>query len=98
VNINITTLELKKLIGNINIIDIREEVVHNKGNIPTSINITASDLLSNPNKYLKRGNKYYIYCNRGITSMSVRDFLLKLGFDAVNVIGGYKQWIVEDKV
>jgi rhodanese-related sulfurtransferase len=95
---NITTLELKKLIGSINLIDIRDETTYNNGNIPTSINITASKLLSNPNKYLERGKQYYIYCNRGITSLSARDFLCKLGFKVINVIGGYKQWLVENKI
>ena len=65
---NITTEELKSPIPNVKIIDIRDNYKYNVGNIPTSKNVPANFLLTNPDNYLNYIDKYYIYCEYGSTS------------------------------
>ena len=75
------------------IIDIRSKYKYDLGHIPNAINIDSIDLLSNPNKYLKKGTKYYIYCQSGHTSKMVVDKLNNLGYNTVNIPGGYNLYI-----
>ena len=91
---NITVEELLKY-DNLNIIDIRSEQSYNNNHIPGSVNIPYTKLSIDPNKYLERGKKYYIYCQRGITSSKLCSYLLTLGFNVVNILGGYEEWIMK---
>lgn len=91
----ITVPSLVQLIGNINIIDIRNSASYNNNHIPGAQNIEYSLLLNNPDKYLNKNDKYYFYCTRGITSHKLCSYLSKLGYDVVNVAGGYKGYILE---
>ena len=50
---SIPTSDLKKMIGRINIIDIRDNYLYKLGSIPTSKNIPMNFLLINPDDYLK---------------------------------------------
>lgn len=90
----ITVEELLKC-SDISIIDVRNEQSYNNNHIPGSINIPYNKLISNPNMYLERGKKYYIYCQKGITSAKLCNYLLSLGFNVVNIIGGYEEWILK---
>jgi len=90
---DITVTELEGLIGKINLIDIRNKETFKEGNIYTSINVPKFDLLDNINKYLKEYERYYIYCGSGVNSKDICSFLSKRGFDVVNVIGGYSEWL-----
>ena len=88
-NININ--ELKNLIGSINIIDIRMKDDYDIGHIKTSINIPNSQLLCNYGRYLDKSKKHYIYCQCGKTSIKTCIYLNKLGYDVINIIGGYDE-------
>lgn len=90
--INISVSELKKLIGSINIIDIRIKDDYDNGHIKTSINIPNSQLLCNYKQYLDKTKKYYIYCQYGKTSVKICAFLNKLGYDVVNISGGFDEF------
>lgn len=92
---NISVVELKAL-KNIKIIDIRSIEKYNNGHIPNSRNIPLEQLLINFNKYLDRNNKYYIYCQRGIQSKKICQILKNNGFYAINIIGGYESWILDE--
>lgn len=89
---NIKISELKNLIGNINIIDIRSTDLYNMGHIKTSINIPKSQLLCNYKCYLDKSKQYYIYCQYGTTSIKTCIFLKKLGYNVINVLGGYEKY------
>lgn len=91
----ITVPSLVQLIGNINIIDIRNSSSYNNNHIPGAKNIEYSLLINNPDKYLNRNDKYYFYCTRGITSHKLCSYLSKLGYDVVNIAGGYEGYILE---
>ena len=85
--------DLKGLLGRINIIDIRKNYLYKLGNIPTSKNIPSAYLLMDPDRYLNRNECYYIYCTQGIESVKVCDRLSSLGFDVINVLGGYHDFV-----
>ena len=88
---NITVQELKK-IDHVNIIDIRSYEKYNNGHIPNSINIPTDILLKNPNTYLNKKEKYYIYCQRGVMSVRTCIALNSLGYNVINILGGYEAW------
>lgn len=91
----ITVNDLKKLIGTINLIDLRSSESFNNNHILGAKNIEYNNLINEPYKYLDKGEKNYLYCQRGIKSYKACMYLDKLGFDVVNVAGGYENWILE---
>lgn len=92
---SISVSELLKRLNDITIIDIRNVQSYNNNHIPTSKNIPSQILLGNPSKYLDKNETYYLYCQRGITSIKVCSLLNTLGYKAINVNGGYESWIIE---
>ena len=89
---NITTDELKGLIGKVNIIDIRDNYLYKNGSVPTSKNVPINFLLFNPSDYLKKGSVYYLYCTQGMQSVKACQQLTSMGYDVVNVLGGYNSY------
>ena len=75
-----------------NTIDIRNADAYNLGNIPNSINIDRRVLLLDPSKFLNKGERYYIYCEFGEKSKKVCKELNELGYNTINVIGGYNSY------
>lgn len=88
--------DLKKILENINIIDIRSAVSYNNNHIPGAHNVPYEKLLSDPNKYLDRYKSYYIYCQKGKSSQNVCQILNRLGYRVINIAGGYESWILEN--
>ncbi len=84
--------ELKKLIGKIDIIDIRDPDEYNDSHIPTSINIPNDKIMINPEYYLNKSKQYYIYCQYGKTSIKTCIYLNKVGYNVINLIGGYQKY------
>lgn len=84
---------LKKIIGSVKIIDIRDIEEYNDGHIKTSINVPNSKLMLYPERYLNKLEKYYIYCQFGKTSIKTCIYLNKMGYNVINVIGGYDKYI-----
>ena len=74
-----------------NVIDVRDRNSYNKWHYPNSINIPYELLLNNPEFYLNKNIKYYIYCKSGIRSKKVCDLLRILGYDVINIIDGCKK-------
>ena len=91
---SISISDLKSKINSINLIDIRNKIRYNSGHISGAKNIEKDDLLKNPNKYLNKQDTYYIYCERGITSYNVTIALTNLGYNVINIEGGYSRWIL----
>ena len=87
--------ELLKL-NNPNIIDIRAIQSFNNNHIASAKNIPNLKLLENPNKYLSKTQRYYIYCQKGITSLKTCQMLNRQGFNTVNIIGGYEAWMLNN--
>lgn len=89
VNVN----DIDDLIGNIELIDIRESYEYNGGSIKSAKNIPMKTLLSNPDKYLKKDKEYYIVCQSGGRSSMACNDLRKRGFDVTNVAGGVGSYL-----
>ena len=92
---SISTSELKK-INTSNLIDIRSIEKYNTRHILNAKNIPANNLVVNMNKYLKKNEKYYIYCQKGIQSRKVCQILKNNGYNVVNVTGGYEAWLLNE--
>ena len=92
---SISIQELLKIINHINIIDIRSNQKYNDNHIPNAINISVDNLINNPNKYLENNKTYYIYCQRGIQSIKICNYLRSRGYKIINIIGGYESWLLE---
>lgn len=90
---NISVKDLKKMVD-AEIIDIRSNQKYNDNHINNARNISYENLILNPSKYLNKFSKYYIYCQRGMKSKNLCQYLKKIGYDVVNVIGGYEAWIL----
>ena len=92
---SISISELKKIIHNINIIDIRSISNFNNNHIPGAKNIPFNSLIINPNKYLDKYSTYYIYCQKGQKSLKTCQMLNSLGYKTINIIGGYESWVLD---
>lgn len=76
------------------IIDIRTNSEYQAGHIPNAINIEKELLLLNPNYYLNKEEKYYLYCTSGFRSEKVVTYLNKLGYNTINIPGGYNNYLL----
>lgn len=81
--------ELDDLIGKINLIDIREPGEVRFGTIQTATNIPMGNLLEHPDKHLKKDQTYYLMCQSGMRSARATSALKKVGYNVINVKGGY---------
>lgn len=84
VNIN----EIDDLIGKVNLVDIREQYEYKSGTLKGAKNIPMRELMNNPDKYLKQGNTYHLFCLSGARSQRASSYLHKQGYDVVNLLGG----------
>ena len=87
------TVERLVQLSNPIIIDIRKNSNYDKGHIKGAINIPYYTLLSNHSSYLEKGKIYYLYCNSGGLSGEIMSQLNNLGYNTVNVIGGYECYV-----
>ena len=90
---SISIAEFLKL-DSVNLIDVRSVEKFNSKHIDGAINIPSSKLLLDPSAFLDKGIRYYIYCQHGMTSLNVCKILSRLGYDVVNISGGYEAWIL----
>lgn len=75
-----------------NTIDIRKTEDYNEGSIPNSINIPRKNLLLYPEKFLEKNKTYYLYCDSGEKSLKVSKELKELGYNTINIEGGYNAY------
>ncbi len=88
----ITVSQLRRLIPNVKIIDIRDNYQYNLGSIPTAKNVPMNFLLTNTELYLNHYDTYYIYCEYGKTSSSACRKLKAKGYSVIDIIGGYNEY------
>jgi len=88
VNVN----DLDKLIGKIELLDIRERYEFVEGSIKTARNIPMGDLLTSPEKYLTKDETYYMLCLSGARSSRTAASLAKQGYKVINVSGGMSSY------
>lgn len=72
----------------ISIIDIREPFEVAICKLPHALFIPMNTLIKAPDSFIKKDETYFIICHTGQRSYYVTDFLTKLGYNVVNIIGG----------
>ena len=93
------SIDINKLLNileqeSLNIIDIRNPFEFIQSHIPTAKNIDKNILLMYPNKYLNKKETYYIYCQSGYSSNNLVKELNKKGYNTVNIIGGFNNYLL----
>ena len=68
---------------------------YNNNHIPNAINVPFEKLITYPSKYLNPNIKYFIYCQKGLTSKKACQILNNYGYKVVDIIGGYEEWIMQ---
>lgn len=82
-----------KCLSDVNIVDLRSVEKYNSSHIPDAVNIPFEKLLVNPYDYIDKNLRYYLYCQHGLTSKRVCSILSKLGFNVINIDGGFEEWL-----
>ena len=90
-NIEIDFEEIEKKNKDIyEIIDIRDSISFEQGNIPGSINMSMEEIFRHREFASK---ELYICCRNGTLSLPVAEELQNNGFKAFNLRGGYLEWL-----
>lgn len=84
-SIDVNSVEANK----VKLIDIREPYETRMGSIKGAKKIPMGELLENPEKYLNKEDEFYIMCQSGMRSSRATKELDKLGYNVVNVSGGF---------
>ena len=75
------------------ILDIRDKYEYILEHIPKAINIPYNYLNTIPQNYLNFDNRYFIYCNNGVKSKKLCEYLCTLGYKCVDLVGGYNLYL-----
>ena len=78
---------------NFKIIDIRATNVFEEYHIIDAINIPYNLLMEKHHLFMNKYQTYYIICKNGTKSYHATKYLMRLGYNVVNVIGGIDHWI-----
>ena len=74
------------------VVDIRDEISYNYGNIPGSVNIPL-DKIKGDRSILPKNKKLVICCKSGQISDTLAEELREEGYNAVNLVSGYYGWL-----
>lgn len=85
--------QLKEIQIEGNLIDLRDKYEFLLGHIPGAINIPVNYLFMNPENYLKKEKKYYLYCNYGSMSRKIVMELNQEGYQVIDLLGGYEKYL-----
>jgi rhodanese-related sulfurtransferase len=85
--------DMDNLIGQVELIDIREPYEYKTGSLKTAKNIPMGNLLTHPDKYLVKDQTYYIFCQSGARSRSTTRALTRQGFSVIDVAGGIGSYV-----
>ena len=92
----LSVLELKEKLDlqDINLIDVREDYEVKICCIKNSEHISMNQIPNNLH-LLNKKNRYAIICHSGVRSLAVTQYLVSLGYNAKNVIGGIDEWALK---
>ncbi|MGN0500610.1 MAG: ATP-binding protein [Ruminococcus sp.] len=74
------------------VVDIRDEISYNYGNIPGSVNIPL-DKIKGDRSILPKNKKLVICCKSGQISDTLAEELREEGYNAINLVSGYYGWL-----
>lgn len=78
---------------NFKIIDIRNTKDFDEYHIIDSINIPYNLLMEKHQLFMNKKITYFVICKDGEKSYHATKYLMRLGYNVVNVIGGVDHWI-----
>ena len=81
--------------GQIVYIDTRGKISYNHGHIDDAILLEHVEEVGKTIP-LDKSKKYIVYCTYGDTSRAITSSLRKMGYDAYNLKGGYREWLAEN--
>ncbi len=87
----ITLKEMQNKADEFVLLDMRGEISYQNGHIPNAL--LYSDL---NNIILDKSSKYIVYCTYGEKSIAAADELIRNGYDAKSLIGGYTAWLRQE--
>ena len=98
VTTRLTPAEFEKVIQDtvgVVLLDVRTDEEYQNGHIANAmhINFRTDAFLDNCLKQLPRDKKIAVYCRSGFCSHSAAKLLQENGFDVVDMIGGYTEWV-----
>lgn len=70
------------------LVDIRGETAYNHGFIPGAVLMNPDDI------QLDKSKKIIVYCMKGLISLEISNKLCKEGYDAYNLKGGFREWLL----
>ena len=76
------------------LIDVRENEEYAICNIEPSVHIPMNKIPSHIDK-LDKDTGYAIICHSGVRSLAVTQYLVSLGYNVKNVIGGIDEWALK---
>lgn len=85
--------DIDEVIGNIEVIDVREPYEFKARALKGAINIPMQTLLSNPEKYLKKDKEYHLICQSGARSGMCSRKLRADGYNIINIAGGMGRYL-----
>ena len=88
----ITVTELKSILGEVPLVDVREPEEYVAGHVPGAKLIPLATVPLHVSE-LDKNQTQYIICKSGARSAQAAQYLIAQGFDAVNVAGGTMAWI-----
>ena len=80
--------DIDPLVGKVELLDIREPYEYKAGTLKTAKNVPMNELMANPDKHMKEGTTYYLFCLTGSRSQFVCRKLSASGYDVINMLGG----------
>lgn len=90
-SISIDDLYKKEKSEKLDILDVRESDEFENGHIKSAQNIPLSVLVERIEE-LDKNKSYYVICHSGGRSGSACQYLRKLQFNVINVMGGMSSW------
>lgn len=76
------------------LIDVRDKTSYANGHLPDSLQIKVEDISDNVDN-LSKDKLIILYCMKGLISDEPAKYLRDKGFDAHNLEGGYREWLVK---
>lgn len=84
-------------LNGVNVIDIRSREKFNSSHIDGALNVPYEKIISSPERFLDKSVKYYLYCQKGSTSFKVCRILSRMGYNVVNINGGYESYLLNKR-
>ena len=89
----IEVIDLEKLDSSaITVVDVRSSEDYSKGTFNNAISIPKSDFYNNVSN-IEKNKPVYVLCYTGDNSVEIVDYLNENGYDAYNIVGGYRAYL-----